>query len=149
MMINLEKSKASTLAEAHGKRKMSDNFDLDPGLLEMVRLRVAQIHGCKGCAQGHAKKLRARGETGARLRLLKDWRREPIFSDREEAALNLTEALTRHSIKTVPGDVVQAAFLFFNESEMLCLILAILAANDWHYLKGFQDGNMTGRPPHE
>jgi alkylhydroperoxidase family enzyme len=93
--------------------------------------------------------LKTKGETAARLRLLNDWRRAPVFTDREEAALNLAEALTHDPIGAVSDDVVHATFFFFNENEMLCLILAILAANDWHYLKSFENGNMTGRSPHE
>ena len=122
---------------------------LGPGLLDLVRLRVAQIHGSKYCIRENAKKLKARGETGRRLRLLKDWRREPIFSHREEAALDFAEALTHNPISAVPDDVVHAAFIFFNETQMLRLILVILAANDGHYLKGFYEGIKQHRPPHE
>jgi AhpD family alkylhydroperoxidase len=147
MIINLKSLKTPTPAKARRTKRI--DIDWNPKLLDLIRLRVAQIHGCKWCERAHAKKLKARGETEARLRLLKDWRQKAIFSDREEAALNLAEALTRNPIKNVPGDVVRIVLLFFNESQMLCLILAILAANDWHYLRGFHQGKVTVRPPHE
>jgi AhpD family alkylhydroperoxidase len=147
MIINLKPLKITTPAKARRKKRI--DIDWNPRLLDLIRLRVAQIHGCKWCERAHAKKLKARGETEARLRLLKDWRQKPIFSDREEAALNLAEALTRNPIRNVPGDVVRTVLLFFNESQILCLILAILAANDWHYLRGFHHDKVTVRPPHE
>ena len=156
MILSLEKLTNSTPTKIRKERKkksaiktVRSNGEVEPMLLDLVRLRVAQIHGCKWCAQDHIKTLIAQGETRARLRRLGAWRQAPIFSDREEAALNLAEALTRNEITAVPDDIMNAAFLFFNEGEILCLILAILAANDWYYLKGFPNSHMTGRPPHE
>lgn len=125
------------------------NLDLNSNLLDLVRLRVAQMHDCKVCALEHIKNLKANGETETRLHQLKNWRRKHVFNDREEAALSFAEALTDNPIGAISDNVVHAAFFFFNESEMLCLILAVLAANDWHYLRGFHEGNKTCRPPHE
>jgi hypothetical protein len=68
--------------------------------------------------------------------LLKDWRTQKIFSDREKAALNLAEAVTLNVMTKVPENAVRIATLIFGESETLCLILAILAENDWLYLGG-------------
>jgi AhpD family alkylhydroperoxidase len=109
--------------------------DLEEGLLDLVRLRIVQIHGCESCMETHTKELKARGETDLRLRLLKDWRISAVFNDHEEAALNLAEALTYQPIDSVPTEDFQAARLFFSEREMVCLTLAILAVNDWHYLE--------------
>jgi AhpD family alkylhydroperoxidase len=102
--------------------------------MDLVRLRVAQIHDCPSCAEEPTKALQAHGETGLRLRLLKDWRARAIFSDREEAALNLAEALTYQPIDSVPTEDLHVARLFFSEREMIALTLAILTVNDWHYL---------------
>ena len=125
------------------------DLELDPGLLDLVRLRVFQLHGCQWHVHEQGQKLKARSDTSRRLRLLKDWRRQEIFNDREIAALNLAEAVTRNPIDDVPDMDIYAACLFFNESEMICLTLAILAVNDWHYLYGAKRGAKTRRPPHE
>jgi alkylhydroperoxidase family enzyme len=106
----------------------------DPGLEDLVRLRVAQIHECKWSMHEQTKKMKARGERTFRLGLLKEWRTQMIFSDRERAALNLAEVITCDSIGGVPDQVVRVACLIFSESEMICLVLTILAINDWHYL---------------
>jgi len=156
MFINLENLTALIPTNAPKVRKKKTatelawtDMDLQPGLLDLIRLRVLQIHDCKGRMDEQTKKLKAHGETDHRLQLLKDWRRQEIFSDREIAALNLAEAVTRHPIRTVPDEAVHAACLFFNESEMICLTLTILAVNDWHYLDGFAHTPKTRRPPHE
>jgi len=125
------------------------DINLDPGLLDLLRLRVAQIHGCKSCMHEYTTKLQARGETAQRLRLLKHWRSETAFNLREKVALNLAEAITRNSVSALPSKAIQAASFFFTEEEMILLALDIVAANDNYYLKSFHHGNMTGRPPHE
>jgi AhpD family alkylhydroperoxidase len=112
----------------------SSVFYLDPSLEDLVRLRVAQIHECEWSMHEQTKKLRARGEKSIRLGLLKEWRTQMIFSDREKAALNLAEVITRDSIGGVPDEVIRVACHIFTEREILCLVLAILAINDWHYL---------------
>jgi AhpD family alkylhydroperoxidase len=125
--------------------------DLDSRLLELVRLRVVQIHRCPWCEQAHLARLKAQGENGVSLQSLRQWRDRPIFTDREEAALNLAEALTRYPVAAAPEKILHVARLFFNESEMICLTLAILAVNDWHYLhlkRGWRVPKPS-RPPHE
>jgi alkylhydroperoxidase family enzyme len=141
MILSLEKMTTSAPAKVPKGRKKgmaSDtagtDMDLDPGLLDLVRLRVAQIHGCEWSMQEQTKKLKAEGETACRLRLLKDWRRQTIFTLREMAALNLAEALTCNPINVVPDEAVRVARVFFGKPAMVCLTAVILAVNDWHYL---------------
>ena len=144
---SLEDLTALTSIKAHKKKRTESNLNitdihLDPRLEDLVRLRVAQIHGCKWSTQAQTRILKAEGETARRLRLLKDWRRQTIFCPREKAALNLAEALTRNPINTVPDEAIHVARVFFDKTATICLTLVILAANDWHYL------NDSSTPPH-
>jgi alkylhydroperoxidase family enzyme len=107
---------------------------MDNSLEDLVLLRVAQIHKCEWSIHEQTKKLKASGERTFRLGLLKEWRTQMIFSDREKAALNLAEVITGDSIGGVLDEVVRVACHIFTEGEILCLVLAILAINDWHYL---------------
>ncbi|HYX63199.1 MAG TPA: carboxymuconolactone decarboxylase family protein, partial [Burkholderiales bacterium] len=43
---------------------------LEPGLLELVKMRASQINGCAFCLDMHSKDARAAGETEQRLYLL-------------------------------------------------------------------------------
>ncbi|MGH8771968.1 MAG: carboxymuconolactone decarboxylase family protein, partial [Burkholderiales bacterium] len=67
---------------------------LEPGLLELVKLRASQINGCAYCIDMHTKDARAMGETEQRLYGLSAWREAPFYSERERAALEWTEAVT-------------------------------------------------------
>jgi AhpD family alkylhydroperoxidase len=129
---------ATKITRGRKRRRATDPTSsgryLDPGLEDLVRLRVAQIHECEWSMHEHTKKLRARGEKPLRLVLLKEWRTQMIFSDREKAALNLAEVITCDSIGAVPEHVIRVARVIFGERETICLVLEILAVNDWHYL---------------
>src|SRR4029450_1199345 len=69
--------------------------NLERARLELVRTRVAQLNGCGYCIDMHTKDARAAGETEQRLYLLSAWREAPLYSERERAALEWTEAGTR------------------------------------------------------
>src|ERR1039457_6901109 len=67
----------------------------DSGLeAELVKMRASQINGCSYCIDMHSKDARAQGESEQRLYALSAWREAPFFSNRERAALALTEAVT-------------------------------------------------------
>jgi AhpD family alkylhydroperoxidase len=101
---------------------------LEPGLLELVKLRASQVNGCGHCIDMHSKDLRAAGETEQRLYLLNAWREAPMYSERERAALAWTEALTTLG-SGVPDEVYEQARAQFSEQELANLTLAIVAIN--------------------
>src|SRR5690348_17277720 len=67
---------------------------LEPELLELVRIRASQLNGCAFCIDMHTKDARAAGETEQRIYALDAWRETPFYTERERAALALTEAVT-------------------------------------------------------
>ena len=71
------------------------NCGLEPGLIELVKLRASEINGCAYCIDMHTKDGRARGETEQRLYAVGVWAETPFYSDRERAALAWTEAATQ------------------------------------------------------
>jgi AhpD family alkylhydroperoxidase len=81
---------------------------LEPSLLELVRMRASQINGCAYCLDMHSKDARANGESEQRLYALSAWRETPFFTDREQAALAWTEAVTLVSHNTVHLSIIIA-----------------------------------------
>ena len=67
---------------------------LEDRLTELVKIRASQINGCAFCLHMHTADARKHGETEERLYLLDAWRDSPLYSARERAALEWTEALT-------------------------------------------------------
>jgi len=110
------------------------NSGLEPGLIELVKLRGSQINGCAYCIDMHSKDARASGETEQRLYGLSAWRETPFYSERERAALRWTEALTLIGETHAPDDVYEEARQHFSEMEMANLTMAIVTINGWNRL---------------
>jgi len=105
---------------------------LETSLLELVRMHASQINGCAFCLDMHSKDARAAGETEQRLYCLPAWRESPFYSEREQAALAWTEAVTLVSEGHVPDEVFEQARKHFSEEELAHLTLAIVTINGWN-----------------
>ena len=107
---------------------------LDHRLLELVKMRTSQLNGCAYCIDMHTKDARAAGETEQRLYLLDAWRETPLYTERERAALEWTEAVTRVADGHVPDEVFASARDHFSEEELVNLTIAVIATNGWNRL---------------
>ena len=121
------------------KRKAKDNpsvndIFVDFGLELLVRLRVAQIHGCEWTVQKPVKKPPPEAGRVRRNRIFKNWQRQSTSSSRERAALNMAVALTRNPISVVPDNAIYVVRVFFQKIAAASVILVVLGADDWRYL---------------
>ena len=107
---------------------------LEESLLHLLKLRTSQINGCAYCLDMHWKDLRAMGENEQRLYSLDAWRESPFYTDRERAALEWAESVTRIIDDHVPDDVYERVRQHFNEKELSDLTLAVAAINAWNRL---------------
>lgn len=114
--------------------KYAHNCGLEPSLLELVNLRASQINGCAFCMDMHWKDARAAGETEQRLYGLNAWRETSYYTERERAALALTEAVTRVADNHVPDELYNEVKSHFSDAELVNLTLAIAAINSWNRL---------------
>ena len=115
----------------HAATKELDRVEFDPKLRELVRVRVSQIVGCADRLDMHTKDAREIGETEQRLYAVAAYRDAPFFSDRERAALDFAEAMTRASVS---DDDYTAAAAHFSEDEMGALISLVATINAWTHL---------------
>ena len=111
---------------------LSKSVELDPTLRELVNLRASIVNGCAYCIDAHTKEARQAGESEQRLYALAAWRDAPLFSERERAALALTDAITLISDEHVPRAVWDEAAAQFNDQELAQLLWAITAMNAWN-----------------
>ncbi|MFW6694648.1 carboxymuconolactone decarboxylase family protein [Streptomyces sp. MAR4 CNX-425] len=107
--------------------------DLDPVVFELVKLRASQINHCAYCIDMHSKDARAAGESEQRLHLLCAWEEVPhLYTEKEQAALALTEAVTVLTDGFVPDAVYERAAKHFAEPELARLISVLIAINSWN-----------------
>ena len=119
-----------------GLERVVRTSDLEPSLLELVKLRASQINGCARCIEMHTKDARALGEDQERLDLVSAWTEAPSFTGRERAALGWCEVLTR--LAGVDAAALDNAFgkvgEQFDEREIVELTLAVATINAWNRL---------------
>ena len=119
--------------------------DLEDRLAELVKIRASQINGCAFCLHMHTADARKHGETEERLYLLDAWRDSPLYSARERAALEWTEALTLLTETHAPDDAYRALQAQFTPEEQVALTLMIVAINGWNRIQvGFRAVHPAG-----
>ncbi|GAA3627328.1 carboxymuconolactone decarboxylase family protein [Flavivirga jejuensis] len=108
-----------------------NNSSLDFQLLELIRLRVAQINKCAYCVDMHYKELKHTGETELRTSTLSVWNETSFFTDKEKAVLQFTESLTELSKTDISNEIFDSLTRFFSTEEICNLTLAISQINTW------------------
>src|SRR5205807_3746104 len=105
------------------------NSGLEESLVHLVKMRASQINGCAYCLDVHSKDARTLDETEQKLYVLDAWEEAPFYSERERAALALTEAVTRITEGHVPDAVFERARAHFNEPELIALVFTLTTIN--------------------
>ncbi|GFE14828.1 alkyl hydroperoxide reductase AhpD [Streptomyces glebosus] len=106
---------------------------LDPTLVELVKIRASQLNHCAFCIDMHIKDAREAGETEQRVYLLNAWEEAAgHYTDKEQAALALTEAITLLTDGFVPDAVYDRAAGHFGDTELAQLIALITTINAWN-----------------
>lgn len=123
---------ASMQAFAQTVETAARKAGIEPEILSLVQMRASQVNRCAYCLDMHSAAARRLGETEQRLYVLPAWRDAPFFTDRERAALALTEAVTSLHEGHVPDQVFEAAKAVFSDHEVGHLIMAATAINAWN-----------------
>ncbi len=100
----------------------------------LVTLRASQINGCAFCVDMHVKEAKILGERELRLHHVAVWRESPLFTDKEKAILEWTEALTRLSPEGVPDELFQRVRAHLSEKELADLSFLVVGINGWNRL---------------
>ncbi|MFZ3559399.1 carboxymuconolactone decarboxylase family protein [Streptomyces sp. BH055] len=106
---------------------------VDPKIAELVKIRASQLNRCALCLDMHSKDALAAGESVERIIQLSAWEEsQHFYTEKEIAALELTEAITVLTDGFVPDEVYENAAKVFDEKELTQLIAAITVINAWN-----------------
>jgi AhpD family alkylhydroperoxidase len=111
-----------------------NGIGLDKTITELIKIRASQINGCVFCLNMHTKDARKMGETEQRIYALSAWEEAPYYTEKERAALALTEAITLISTSHVPDDVYNAALEVLTPEEVAQITLEVVIINAWNRL---------------
>ncbi|MBE8473054.1 carboxymuconolactone decarboxylase family protein [Streptomyces justiciae] len=106
---------------------------LDPALVELIQIRASHLNHCAYCLHMHTNDARKAGESEDRLHMVPVWREaRHFFTEKEQAALALTEAVTLVADGGVPDEVYAQAADRFEEKELAQVLALIFAINTWN-----------------
>ncbi|GAA2626575.1 carboxymuconolactone decarboxylase family protein [Streptomyces vastus] len=129
-VLDPEVGKAMSALSAAAKKGLGDS-----GLAELVQIRASQLNHCAFCLDMHLELARKHGVSEKQLDLLYAWEEaEDLYSERERAALALTEAVTVLTEGFVPDDVYERAARHFDDARLAHLIGLITVINGWNRL---------------
>jgi AhpD family alkylhydroperoxidase len=103
-------------------------------LIDLINIRASQINGCAFCLDMHCKEAKIHGEQELRLYHVPIWRESTLFSEKERAALEWTEAVTRISPDGVSDEVYDRLRAQFSETQISELTFAVGVINLWNRL---------------
>ncbi|HEY6648798.1 MAG TPA: carboxymuconolactone decarboxylase family protein [Mycobacterium sp.] len=107
--------------------------DIDAELGELIKIRASQINHCAFCLDMHTRDARKHGVSEQKLDVLAAWEEAgQLFTERERAALALTEAITELGNGHVPDDVYARAAAVFNDRELGQVIAMAVTINAWN-----------------
>jgi AhpD family alkylhydroperoxidase len=107
--------------------------DIDVELGELIKIRASQINHCAFCLDMHTRDARKHGVSEQKLDVLAAWEEaETLFTERERAALALTEAVTELGNGHVPDEVYARAADVFSERELGQVIAMAVTINAWN-----------------
>ncbi|HEX2286829.1 MAG TPA: carboxymuconolactone decarboxylase family protein [Mycobacterium sp.] len=119
----------------------ASNKDIDAELAELIKIRASQINHCAFCLDMHTRDARRQGVSEQKLDVLAAWEEAgALFTERERAALALTEAITELGNGHVPDDVYAQAAAVFSDRELGQVIAMAITINAWNRI------NVTARP---
>ena len=122
---------AAEMAAAFG---YSAELAVDPQLLQLLRLRVAQLNPCSYCLILHSEVAIKIGISSIDVAHLPSWRESTMFSVKERAALEYCEALTVFNQERFAAahDKLRA---HFTERDVAEIAAVIINMNVWTRLK--------------
>lgn len=132
--LNYWKAAPEILKPVVALNEAVEQSGLEKGLLHLIKLRASQINGCSFCVDMHSREARRDGESEQRINLVAAWRESPLFTDRERAAFEWTEAVTKLSNGPVEDALFAHAREHFSEEELVKLTVAVSMINTWNRL---------------
>jgi AhpD family alkylhydroperoxidase len=123
--LNARAAAPDALKAVMGVESYLNTCGLERSLIHLVKMRASQINGCAFCLDKHGRDARRHGETEQRLYLLNAWRESSIYSARERAALDWTDALTMIADSHAPDEVFDQVRAQFADDELVNLTILI------------------------
>jgi alkylhydroperoxidase family enzyme len=119
---------------SNGTSVLKSGCEADSKLLDLVRLRAAQIYQSIESIEFHTKQLRLKGDSTSRLKHLEQWENCNLFDGEERAALALCERISLDLREPTQDLWIRKMRHHLTKKQIVDLTVAITAVDDWHRL---------------
>ncbi len=132
--INYSRQSPEPTRKLYELGQLAKESGLEAGLLDLVNIRASLLNGCAFCTDMHVKEAKIHGERELRVYHVPIWRESTLFSPRERAALEWTEAVTQLPAHGISDEIYRRAREQFSEKELSDLTFAVATVNFWNRL---------------
>lgn len=105
---------------------------IDEKLKSLVEIRASQLNGCAFCLDMHVKQAKIAGERELRLYHVSIWRESNLFTPKESAALEWTEAVTKLGEHGISDAIFDSVRKELSEKELTDLTFVLMVINGWN-----------------
>jgi AhpD family alkylhydroperoxidase len=112
--------------------KILKSGTLDAKMIDMVQIRASQMNQCTFCVDMHVKEAKIHGERDIKVHHITVWRESELFSMKERAALEFTEALTQLKPEGISDELYGKVREHFSDQDLVDLTYVIGLINLWN-----------------
>ena len=130
--INIKKLEPKAYEAMFGLEKYLSTSKLSKTILELIKIRASQINGCAYCIDIHTKDAIKYGENPRRIFAVSAWWESPLFDEKEQVVLKMTEEVTLVADKGLTTKTYDLAKTIFDDNEIAQIIMQIAIINTWN-----------------
>ena len=130
--INIQKVEPKAYEAMFGLEKYLSTSKLSKTILELIKIRASQINGCAYCIDMHTQEAIKHGENPRRIFAVSAWWESPLFDEKEQVVLKMTEEVTLVADKGLTTKTYDLAKTIFDDNEIAQIIMQIAIINTWN-----------------
>ncbi len=130
--INLSQLEPLSIKAMMGLETYMAEVDMAPRLRQLIKIRASMLNNCAYCIHMHTLEAKKLGEDEQRLFALAAWQESPLFTDKERAVLELTDAVTQVSLQGVSNATYNRCLAALGEQTLAQCIMQIVTINAWN-----------------
>ncbi|SEB98991.1 alkylhydroperoxidase AhpD family core domain-containing protein [Paramicrobacterium humi] len=110
-------------------RAAAEKAELDPHIIDLVKIRASQLNGCAFCLRMHTREAIEKGESSDRLAVIAAWWESQYFSPEEQAALAIAERTTDMAASRHLPELDSSAL---TDEQVAVVVWVTVAINAWN-----------------
>lgn len=134
--VNLGKAAPDLYQTVVALDRLASEYAASAGIAEgfthLLRLRASQLNQCAFCVRLHTRDALACGESSDRISVLPAWRETQYFTEKERAALALSEAVTLIAEGQIPESIYSGAAAVLSNEEIAAVEWLGVVINAWN-----------------